>query len=98
MLLALFAGDDGGDALILEPAEEPAQFGAQDALIGQARKEGFDCVDDDAFGAHLLDHVVEAYKQALQVVFAGFLDLAALDADVVYRQELAADQVVQIVA
>ena len=33
--------DHGGHAFVLEPAEEPAQFGAQDRLVGQARKQGF---------------------------------------------------------
>ena len=34
--LGLLAGDDGGDALVLQPAEEPPQLGPQDPLVGQA--------------------------------------------------------------
>ena len=86
VLLALLAGDDGGDALVLEPAEEPAQLGAQDGLVGQAGEERLEGVEHDALGADGVDGVAEADEQAFQVVFAGLLDLAALDADVVHRQ------------
>ena len=83
MLLALLAGDDGGDALVLEPAEEPAQLGAQDGFVGQAGEERLEGVEHDALGADAVNGVAQADEQALQVVFAGLLDLAALDADVV---------------
>ena len=43
----------------------------------------FDGVEHHALGADLLDGVFEAHEQALEIVFAGFLDLAAIDVDVV---------------
>ena len=36
--LAALAGDDRGDALVLEPAEQPAQLGAQDRLVRTGRR------------------------------------------------------------
>ena len=36
--LAPLAGDDGGDALVLQPAKEPVQLGAQDLLVGERRR------------------------------------------------------------
>ena len=96
--LALLARDDGGDALFLEPAEQPAQLGPQNRLVGQAGKERLDRVEDDAFGADRLDHAVEPHEQAFEVVFAGLLDLAAFDADVIHGQLLAADQLLEIEA
>jgi hypothetical protein len=52
----------------------------------------------DAFGAHLLDHAVEPHEQALEVVFAGLLDLAALDVDMVDGQSFLTDQIFEIEA
>ena len=34
----LLAGDDGGDALVLEPAEQPPQLGPQDAVLEKPAK------------------------------------------------------------
>ena len=69
--------------MILEPAEQPAQFGAQDRVVGQAGKQRFDRVEHDPLGADRVDGVAEANEQPLEVILAGFLDLAALDADVI---------------
>ena len=55
--LAALAGDDGGDALVLEPAEQPAQLGAQDGLVGQAGEERLDRVQHHALGADGVDRV-----------------------------------------
>ena len=52
-LLALLAGDDGRDALVLEPAEQPAQLGAQDRLVGQPGEERLDGVQHDPLGPDL---------------------------------------------
>ena len=41
-LTASLAGDDGGDALILEPAEEAAQLSAHDSGVGQPGIQDFD--------------------------------------------------------
>src|SRR6185312_11130947 len=37
--VAPLAGDDGGDALVLQPAEQTAQLGAQNAGVGQAAEQ-----------------------------------------------------------
>ena len=55
---ALLAGDDGRDALLLEPAEQPAQLRPQDRLVGQAGEQRLDGVQHDALGPDLLDHRV----------------------------------------
>ena len=53
--LAALAGDDGRDALVLEPAEQPAQLGAQDAGVGQAGEQRLDGVQHDPLGADGVD-------------------------------------------
>ena len=55
--VAALAGDDGGDALVLEPAEQPAQLGAQDRLVGQAAEQRLDGVEHDPLGADGVDGV-----------------------------------------
>ena len=49
------------------------------ASFGQAAEERLDGVEHDALGADRVDRVAEADEQALEVVLAGLLDLAALD-------------------
>ena len=96
--LAPLAGDDGGNALVLQPAEQPAQLGAQDALVRQAAEQGLQGVEDDAPGADRVDGVAQADEQPVEVVLAGLLDLAALDLDVVERKQVPGDQVVEVEA
>ncbi len=38
LLAAALGRDDGGDALVLEPAEEPAQLGAQNGFVAAGRR------------------------------------------------------------
>ena len=46
---AVFAGDDGGDAAVLQPGEQAAQFGAQDALsLLSPANSDLDAVDASA--------------------------------------------------
>ena len=97
-LLALLAGNDSGDAFLLEPGEEPAQLGAHDGFVGEAGEERFETIEHDALGTDRIDRVAEADKQALEIEFAGLLDLTALDADVVHRELLAADELGQVKA
>ena len=40
--IAAFAGDDGGDALVLQPGEQPAQLRTKDRRIGKAGEEGLE--------------------------------------------------------
>ena len=82
----------------LSQREEPAQLGAHDGFVGQAGEERFEAVEHDALGADAVNGVAEADEQALQVELAGLLDLAALDADVVHGDFLAADERGQVEA
>ena len=83
---------------VAQPAEQAPQLGAQDAGVLEAAKQGFDGVEHHALGADLLDGVFEPHEQALEIVFAGFLDLAAIDVDVVDDELLLRDQRVEVVA
>ena len=96
--LAALGGDDGGDALLLEPAEEPPQFGAQDGVVGQAAEQRLQRVEHDALGADGVNRMAQPDEQSFEVVLAGLLDLAALDVNVVDRQLLLRDQVIEIEA
>ncbi len=51
VLAALLAGDDRGHALVLEPAEQPAQFRPQDGLVGQPGEQRLQGVEHDPLGA-----------------------------------------------
>ena len=53
------------------------------AVVGQAGEQRLDGVQHDALGADRVDGVAQADEQPLQVVLAGLLDLAPLDAHVV---------------
>jgi len=96
LALAALAGDDGRDALVFQPPEEPPQLRPQDAVVLEAGKERLDGIEDDAFGAHRPDRVIEPDKQPFEVVFAGLLDFAALHAHVIDRQLLRTDQLRKI--
>ena len=60
------------------------------ASLDQAGEQRLDGVQDDALRADRVDGVAQADEQALEVVFAGLLDLAALDADVIEASFLSA--------
>ena len=90
--VAALAGDDGRDPLVLQPAEQPPQLGAQDGLVGQAGEERLERVEDDPLGADRVDRVAEADEQPLEVVLAGLLDLAPVDLDVIDDELLLGDE------
>ncbi len=77
---------------MIEPAEQPAQLGPENALILQSREERLDRVEHDTTGADRVDRVAEPDEEPLEIVVAGLLDLAALDADVVEDDFLVLDQ------
>ena len=91
-----FGRDDGGDSLVLEPAEEPPQFGAQDGLVRQAGEQCFEGIQHHALGPDGIDRVIEPDKQALQVIVAAFLNLTGLDVDIVDQDFFAPDQAGQV--
>ena len=90
--LAALASNDGGDALLLQPAEQPSQFGPEDGVVLQPREQGLDGIEDHALGADAADRKPEPDEQPFEIVLAGFLDLAALHAHVVDRQLFRLDQ------
>ena len=59
---------------------------AQDAVIRQAGKQRLDGIQHHAFGADGFDGVAQAQEQPFEIVFAGLLDLAAFDVDVIEGQ------------
>jgi len=83
---------------LLQPGEQPAQFGAEDGVVLQPREQRFDGVEDHALGADAANRKGEPDEQSLEIVLAGLLDLAALDADVVDRQLLLVDQGAEVEA
>jgi hypothetical protein len=92
------ARDDGSQSAIFQPTEEAAQFRAEDGVIGQAGKQGFDGVEDHAFRADGLDGMAEPDEQPFEVVLARLLDLAALDLDVIEGELLLRDEFFEIEA
>ena len=87
---------NGGDALVLQPAEEAAQLGAQDELVGEPREQGLHRVQHHPFGPHGVNGVPQADEEALQIVLAGLLDFAALDINEIQGEELLFFQVRQV--
>jgi hypothetical protein len=87
--VAALARDHGGDAPVLEPAEQPPQLGPQDRVVREAAEQALDRVEHDALGAERVDRVAQPHEQAAEVVVAGLVDLAALDAHVVDQDALA---------
>ena len=96
--VAALARDHGGDALVLQPPEQPSQLRPEDGVVLQAGKQRLDRVEDDALGADGSNRVVEADEQPFEIVLAGFLDLAAFDAHVVDRELPRRDQLRQVEA
>src|SRR4029450_2083204 len=96
--LAALAGDDRRHALVLQPAEQTPQLGAEDRLVLQAREERPGGAQHDALGADRVDGEPEADEEPLEIVVARLLDLAALDPDVVEHDLLLLDQPRQVEA
>ncbi len=96
--VSAFARNDGSHPLILQPPEETAKLSPQDCRIRQAGKENLDRVDDDALGPDGVNRMSEADEESFQIVFAGLLDLAALDMDMVDEDLLGSGKAVQVKA
>ena len=79
LAFAAFAGDDGGDALFLEPCEQTAELAAEDSCVGQASKEVFDGVEHHPFCADLVDRIAQPDEKAFEIVCAALLGFTALD-------------------
>ena len=90
--LSALAGNDRGDALVFEPAEEPPQLRPNDGLVRKRREKGFDRVQHDTTRSDRIDGITEPNEQTLEVVLAGFLDLGTLNTDVIHHQLLLLDE------
>lgn len=77
-VLAAFGGDDGGDAFVLEPVQQAAEFAAQDAQVGEGGEQVFDGIEGDAARTDGVDGRAQAQKDALQVEFSGLDQLAGV--------------------
>ena len=78
-----FAGDDRGHALVLQPAEQAAQLGAQDGLVATSRRRGPRSYPAPPAWRRWSRWRAQADEQPFQVVLAGLFDLAALDVDMI---------------
>ena len=85
-------------AVLLEPAEQAAQLGAQYGFVFEAGEQRLDAVEEHALGADGIDGVAEPDEQAFEVVLAGLLDLAAFEVDVIDQQLLPGDEGGQVEA
>jgi hypothetical protein len=84
--LAAFAGDDRGNAALLEPTQQPTQFGTHDRGVGERSVEVLQRVEHHSFGAHLVDRRAEAYEQRLEIPLAGLGDIGGHDVHVVEHE------------
>ena len=94
--VAALAGDDRRDPLVLEPAEQAAELGAEDGGIRQAAEERLEGVEHDAPGPERVDGVAQADEEAFEVVLAGLLDFTPLDVDEVHQQLVLFGQLRQV--
>ena len=96
--VAALAGDHGSEPAIFQPTEQASQLGAQHSRILQSGEERLDRIEHDALGTDRVDGEAEPNKQPFEVVLAAFLNLAALDADVIDGELTFGDQRIEFVA
>src|SRR5437868_11482219 len=73
------AGHDDRDSFFLEPAKEPVERFPHDRMIGQSREEALDRVQHNALRLDAVNGVAKPEEETLEIVFAGLLELVALD-------------------
>ena len=93
---ATLAGDHGGHAALLEPAEQPPQLGAQDRGVLERAEQRLDGVEDNALGADLVDRGTEPDEQPAEVPGAGLLQVAGRELDVVHHQQVVVLELLQV--
>src|SRR4051812_23359787 len=84
--VSALCGDHRRDAAVLQPAEQPAQLGAQQRHVGEAGKQRFDRIQNDALRADAVDCKTKAQEKPLQVVLARLFDLPPVDEYVIERE------------
>ena len=92
------ARNNGGDAPVLEPEEEPAGLRPEDGLIREAGEDGLKGIDGHTLGADIVDHRAEPDKQTFEIILTGLFDLGAVDGNVVEDKFLRLHQVFEIKA
>ena len=95
---AALGRDDGRHFALLQPGEQPPQLRPQHRRIAEAAEQSLQRVEDDAFGTHGPDGVIQPDEQAFEVVVPRFLDLAPLDAHVIHGDALGGDEARHVVA
>ena len=84
--VAAFARDDGGDASLLQPVEQPPEFRAKNADVRESSEQRLQRIQHDTLRADGVDGDAQSDEQPLEVEVAGFLDFAAHDRNVVDQQ------------
>jgi hypothetical protein len=97
-VLAALAGDDGVTPRSFSQRKSGRSSARRMPWLGRPANSASIVSRHDPLGADRVDRVAEADEQALEVVLAGLLDLAALDVDEVERDLLLPHQLVEVEA
>ncbi len=65
-------------------------------MVVEGAEQCFDGVDDHPFGAHRVDGKTQTDEERLEVVVPGFFDAVAVNLDVVDRELLVRDQLLDV--
>ena len=84
--VAAFARDHCSDAAFFQKLKEPSQFGTKNGRVRERTEHRFDRVDHHSLRTDSIDGSAEAQEQTLEVPFAGFLQVAVHQGDVVQHQ------------
>ena len=93
---AALGGNDRGQLAVLEPIEEPPQFGSDDGFIGNASKQRINRVEHDTPCTHPLHRVIKSNEQSLEIVIAGLMHRLAINRDIVGGKHVALFELGQI--
>src|SRR6266446_1929243 len=77
---------DGSHAFVFEPVEEAGQLGPQDSGVRESSEERLNGIQEYPLGTNRINGIAEPHKQPLKVVLPRFLDLTAVQLDVVESQ------------
>lgn len=97
-VLTSLRGHDGRNALLLEPAEQPAELRPDDRVGRKGAEQHLDSVQDNSLGSDALDRVRQEQKQRLEVEFPVLDDLRRVHVEGVHDEHPTALQPVEIEA
>src|SRR4051794_9756546 len=92
LTFAAFTGDDCGDVFLFQPGKQPTQLAAQDCGVRQPRKQVFNCIEHNPFGADLVDGMSKPDKQSFKVVFPALFMIPAFDLHMIDDQFLRSNE------